>query len=304
MRLRQQLVDWAKGQVQTWGESPERSEGGAAIARDPAASAWPPSSSPGAPLELNRLDRAWPPRLRRGKSTRGRSNLKTLRHAFGRCRVRVRRRSRVWGARAAPRPRALRSLRLRPCRALQVHDRYLIVESDDGMMVIDQHALHERILYEHLRRADRVGADRVAEPAGARTGRLGTRTRRRPRWSIARSLARLGLRLEPFGGDTILVSSYPAMLANVQPGRGPAPAGRAARCPAASCPIVRDLFDELLHRIACKAAIKAGDRLTPDEIHSLLEQRHLVDDPHHCPHGRPTALVFTREELDKQFKRI
>ncbi len=56
--------------------------------------------------------------------------------------------------------------------------------------------------------------------------------------------------------------------------------------------------------MACKAAIKAGDRLTAAEIAALLEQRHLVDDSHHCPHGRPTALVFTREELDKQFKRI
>ena len=66
----------------------------------------------------------------------------------------------------------------------------------------------------------------------------------------------------------------------------------------------RDLLDDLLHTIACKAAIKAGDRLAPAEIASLLEQRHLIDDAHHCPHGRPTALVFTREELDKQFKRV
>ncbi len=55
--------------------------------------------------------------------------------------------------------------------------------------------------------------------------------------------------------------------------------------------------------ISCKAAIKAGDRLTPEEIAALLEQRHLARDTHHCPHGRPTALVFTREELDRQFKR-
>jgi hypothetical protein len=51
-------------------------------------------------------------------------------------------------------------------------------------------------------------------------------------------------------------------------------------------------------------AIKAGDRLAPEEIAALLEQRHLVADAHHCPHGRPAALVFTREELDKQFKRM
>lgn len=69
-------------------------------------------------------------------------------------------------------------------------------------------------------------------------------------------------------------------------------------------PEKRDLLDELLHMMSCKAAVKAGDRLAPPEIQALLQQRHLVEDAHHCPHGRPTALFFTREELDRQFKRI
>jgi DNA mismatch repair protein MutL len=64
------------------------------------------------------------------------------------------------------------------------------------------------------------------------------------------------------------------------------------------------LVAELLHMVACKAAVKAGDRLTPDEISALLERRHLVADSHHCPHGRPTALVFTKAELEKQFGRV
>ncbi len=55
--------------------------------------------------------------------------------------------------------------------------------------------------------------------------------------------------------------------------------------------------------IACKAAIKAGDHLAAEEITALLEQRHCYQDAHHCPHGRPTALIFTREELDRRFKR-
>ncbi len=116
-------------------------------------------------------------------------------------------------------------------------------------------------------------------------------------------LGRLGVEVQPFGGETVLVSSYPAMLANMSPsevlrelveqllagGRAPEP---------------RDLLDDLLHMIACKAAIKFGDRLSPEEIDALLAQRHLAQDTHHCPHGRPTALVFTREELDRQFQRI
>jgi DNA mismatch repair protein MutL len=56
--------------------------------------------------------------------------------------------------------------------------------------------------------------------------------------------------------------------------------------------------------MACKAAIKAGQRLKPEEMESLLAQRHLIEDAHHCPHGRPTALVLTRTELDRQFGRL
>lgn len=56
--------------------------------------------------------------------------------------------------------------------------------------------------------------------------------------------------------------------------------------------------------IACKAAVKAGQHLTPEEIAALLDRRHLVSDSHHCPHGRPTALVFTKSELERQFGRI
>ena len=88
-------------------------------------------------------------------------------------------------------------------------------------------------------------------------------------------LAKLGLRIEPFGGDTILVSSYPAMLSSVGVSEvlhgllEPLMAGGKE-------PDSRALLDELLNTIACKAAVKAGDYLTPDEIDSLLDQRHLV----------------------------
>ena len=68
-------------------------------------------------------------------------------------------------------------------------------------------------------------------------------------------------------------------------------------------PQPRDLLDELLHMISCKAAVKAGDPLAAEEVAALLQQRHLFQDTHHCPHGRPTALVFTCEELDRRFLR-
>jgi DNA mismatch repair protein MutL len=188
-----------------------------------------------------------------------------------------------------------------PIRAIQIHNRYLIAESDEGVLVIDQHALHERILYEQLRAKVTSGSLEsqsllVPEPVDLPPAEAAALLGRRD------VLERLGIRVEPFGGGTVLVSGYPAMLANLPPaeilrsvvdqllvdGKTVEP---------------RDLVDEMLHMISCKAAVKAGDRLTPEEVSALVADRHLVHDTHHCPHGRPTALVFTREELDKQFKR-
>ncbi len=137
-------------------------------------------------------------------------------------------------------------------------------------MVIDQHALHERILYEELkRRVEREGVESqrllVPEPVdlpGARDGALILEQRE--------VLKSLGLEIEPFGGDTILIHGTPAMLTGVAPER-----------------LLRDLADhfatkplpptadailaDLLNMIACKAAVKAGQRLTADEMQALLD---------------------------------
>ena len=187
-------------------------------------------------------------------------------------------------------------------RALQIHNRYLVLENDDGLEVIDQHALHERILYEQLRDKVLSGAlERqrllVPEPVDLASSEAAAVLENRE------LLGQLGVDIEPFGGETVLVSAYPAMLANFSPAevvRGLAEQLQTE----GKQPDVRDLLDELMHMIACKAAVKYGDSLTPEEVTALLEQRHLAQDHHHCPHGRPTALVFTREQLDKQFKRI
>ena len=170
------------------------------------------------------------------------------------------------------------------------------------MMVIDQHALHERILYEELRvrvEQGKVEAQRllVPEPVELTSDEAAAIVEQRE------VLAQLGLELEPFGGDTVLVLSVPAMLKTL-------PADRLLRDLAEHLrtkpfPPTRDaLLADLLHMVACKAAIKAGQRLTPEEVSALLDRRHLVADAHHCPHGRPTALVFTKSELERQFGRI
>ena len=101
----------------------------------------------------------------------------------------------------------------------------------------------------------------------------------------------------------MLVSAYPAMLSNHNPAEMLRNVVEQLMSGTGQID-QRDLVDELLHMISCKAAVKAGDKLTCDEITALLEHREICQDAHHCPHGRPTSLVFSREELDRRFKRI
>lgn len=285
-QLRNELVDWAKGQMTAWPAdraSAFPSDAASAVASRQTQFDMPHPSAAKGPLELSSVllrSVAAPPAS--GAATT------TTYEAV---------------AEDENRPASTEVRRVQTSApALQIHNRYLIAESDEGVMVIDQHALHERILYEHFRAKTLAGAVEsqallVPEPVDL-SG---------PEAAVVLEhqelLARLGLKVEPFGGDTVLISAYPAMMS----ASGPAEllhslieillaGGRA--------PERRDLLDELLHMMSCKAAIKAGDRLTSEEIDALLEQRHLAQDTHHCPHGRPTALVFTREELDRQFKRI
>ena len=183
----------------------------------------------------------------------------------------------------------------------QIHNRYLVTQDEAGMVLIDQHALHERILYEQVKTkvmSKSLESQRLLVPESVTLSASEAAAAIENR----ETLAEIGIEVEPFGGDTVLVTSYPAMLAKMQPAEmlrqvlEPLMAG-------GKKPDARDLLDELMNMIACKAAVKAGDRLSPEEITALLEQRHCYQDTHHCPHGRPTALYFSKEQLDKMFKR-
>src|SRR5262249_45820772 len=117
------------------------------------------------------------------------------------------------------------------------------------------------------------------------------------------ALAELGLEVQDFGGGTLLLSSYPAILGR----RSPQSILRAVVDHLVSKdrgPSREVRLNNLLSLMACHGAVRAGDRLTPEEIAALVAQRNLADDTHHCPHGRPTALLFSRQELDRQFRRV
>jgi DNA mismatch repair protein MutL len=288
---RRQLVEWAKGALAASATTPTRSASEGSDAEDEPQALLELRFEPpaGPPLELTKLDRNWhaaPVSARQHQAAELAGRRATLPAPS-----RIPQPPRV----DPPEPAGRSHL------GFQIHNRYLITENDEGLVVIDQHALHERILYEQLREkvlGGQMETQRLLVPEPV--------TLPPPEAAAAleanSTLAQLGIEIEPFGGDTLLVSSYPAMLANLSPGEMLRQVVELLMA-GSKMPERRDILDELLHMIACKAAIKAGDRLSPEEITTLLHQRHTIQDAHHCPHGRPTALVFTREELDRRFKR-
>jgi DNA mismatch repair protein MutL len=203
---------------------------------------------------------------------------------------------------AAPAAGKLETTReARPPRAVQMHELYLVVEVPEGILIIDQHALHERILFEQLK--ERLAAGRlevqnllVPEPVNLPPAQAALLLAHRA------ALAELGLQVDDFGGGTVLLGSYPAVLGKKPPREVLAAVvdylTRQERPPTREV-----LLNDLMALVACHTAVRAGDRLSPEQIAALVEKRHLAQDSHHCPHGRPSSLMLTRHELDRQFRR-
>jgi DNA mismatch repair protein MutL len=185
--------------------------------------------------------------------------------------------------------------------AIQLHNSYLVAESPEGMIIIDQHALHERIMYEDLRARMLRGpleSQRLLIPLPL------TVTSRQMALvdQIQPLLQRLGIELTSFGPDSIAVQAFPSFLHRLEPDRFIQELLERGEQE------LLDLHDEeLLHEVldmmACKAAVKAGDPLSPAEIEALLARRELVERSSNCPHGRPTTLRLSLKDLEKQFKR-
>jgi DNA mismatch repair protein MutL len=190
----------------------------------------------------------------------------------------------------------------RPVKAVQMHDLYLLVEVPEGILVIDQHALHERVLFEELKSRLAEGRIQVQkllipEPVHFPPAQAALLLEQRE------ALAELGLEVDDFGGGTVLLGGYPAVLGK----RSPRDILRAVVEYLAGkerLPTKEVLLNDLMALMACHAAVRAGDRLSQEEIELLVAQRHLAQDAHHCPHGRPTSLLFTRNDLDRQFRRM
>jgi DNA mismatch repair protein MutL len=186
-------------------------------------------------------------------------------------------------------------------RFIQIHQSYLIIEEPQGVLIVDQHALHERIIYEDMLSRVRLGplqSQRLLLPVV-----VAVNPRQLAAFETARPvLAKLGIEVDCFDSTSVAVQSLPVMLARLNPTE-----------------FLRELLDkitefdgriseeDLLHEVldlaSCKAAIKAGDPLTPEEIRTLLLRRAQVERSSNCPHGRPTTIRLTLRDLEKQFKR-
>lgn len=185
---------------------------------------------------------------------------------------------------------------------LQVDRTYLVRALPDGFEVIDQHALHERITFEGLRRevrAGRVEVQRFLMPEVVEVSRseLELLVEHRD------ALARIGIELDAFGETDIAVQGLPARL------KRPNAAGVVrdladVLARTGKAPDAEDVIEEVLHRASCRSSCMAGDALSEEEIRALLERgRELGAADQTCPHSRPTRVRFTLEDLERAFHR-
>jgi DNA mismatch repair protein MutL len=194
-------------------------------------------------------------------------------------------------------------------RVLQVHNSYLVTQDEHGVVIIDQHALHERVMFEKLK--ERIGngtleSQRLLVPAVVNVAESAMDGLER----IGPLLVKLGVEAEPIGPRAVAVHAFPSFLFDrkVDPaeflgelldrveaekwtlGEPGGEAGEAA-------------LHEVLDMMACKAAVKAGDSLSEEELRELVHLRESVERASNCPHGRPTTVRMTIRELEKLFGR-
>lgn len=253
------------------------------------AAAWPfVSTIPPA------ADRAWQPDSDSAGSSNGRRVVAAARPAP------LARTAEVSASGAATAPLPMRE-QLPALRALgQIDATYIVAEGPDGLYLVDQHAAHERVLYEQLRAA-RDGHARQEPPAQPLLH--ATTVTLSPMQAAlaaeeAETLAALGFAVEPLDGPAVLLRAVPPSLAAQDPARA-----------------LGDFLDRLraeerlsgperaVATVACRAAVMAGDRLDGEQQRALLRALEQAETPQTCPHGRPTMMHISRTALERSFGR-
>lgn len=212
-------------------------------------------------------------------------------------------------------------------RVLQIHDSFLITQDDEGVVIVDQHALHERVLYEAIHR--RLAEGPLESQALLTPVMVGVSPRAMESLLGRRgTLARFGMDLVQAGPTTLALHAFPTLLFDrrvdpavflgelaerldaedfVEEKRHRSESGatqEAADEGNLGEDTGEDLLQDVVAMMACKAAVKAGDRLSEGELVELLRLREVFERSSNCPHGRPTAIRLTLKELERQFGRL
>ena len=182
----------------------------------------------------------------------------------------------------------------------QIGGTYIIAEVPEGMYLLDQHAAHERILFEKFmadKAGQKVAVQNLLDPLPIELTPEGASLVEEHRVT----LAAIGLILEAFGGTTWLVRSVPAILSSDD--IRAAMADLVADLLAGDVPFASDEEEKLITRVCKRAAIKAGQTLSHPEMQELVRQLEACRSPRTCPHGRPTMIHLSAEQLAKEFGR-
>ncbi len=186
---------------------------------------------------------------------------------------------------------------------LQIHNSYIVTQDETGIVIIDQHALHERVMFERLIERVQAGPleqQRLLTPVIVEVSRRQAETLD----SLQPLLERCGIEAQPMTPTAVGVQAFPSLLFE----RGVDPlsfmTGLFERAESEDfVPSGEEALHEVLDMMACKAAIKAGDAMTDPELEELLRLRSAVERSSSCPHGRPTTVRVTIEQLEKLFHR-
>lgn len=180
----------------------------------------------------------------------------------------------------------------------QVDSIYIIAETKNGLMIIDQHAAHERVFFELVRESKRDDSQELIVPINIE---LDSREKILMKDTIP-YLEEFGFRISEFGPDSFAVTAVPIVLGRLED-------------PRMVHDIISDIlsegkikdetgiFERVTKSIACRSAIKAGAECSSFQMENLIKQLFLTQNPYTCPHGRPTMVSFNRQELDKLFRR-
>jgi DNA mismatch repair protein MutL len=195
------------------------------------------------------------------------------------------------------RPRTLPMLRV----VGQVGASYIVAEGPAGMYLIDQHAAHERVLYEQFMADYRRQQQMAQHTLAAQTVQFAATESQLVDENLD-VLAAFGFLLEPFGPNTFVIRSVPAMLADSDPVE--VVSGIVDDLALGKDPGHESIEDKIVLRVCKQAAVKAGQILSPEEMQGLIRQLERCQSPLTCPHGRPTMIHMSSDQLAKEFGRL